>query len=58
LHFSSVQGHGPAGRLNLVHGSHPPPLDESRRGVDLVDIAVLLVPILLAIAAFALANLL
>jgi hypothetical protein len=40
-----------------VHGSHPPPLGEQRRGVDLLDVAVLLLPILLAIAAFALANL-
>jgi hypothetical protein len=40
-----------------VHGSHPPPTEDKPRAVDLVDVAMLVLPLLLAIAAFAVANL-
>jgi hypothetical protein len=58
-----MQGNTSLGRLLFVHGSHPqwprvpfgPP---ERRSVDLVDVALVVIPVLLVILAFVLANLL
>ena len=59
----SVQGIVPAGRLTGVHGSHPtrPPSWYDRpelRRVDLVDVALVGVPVLVVILAFLLASIL
>ena len=58
-----MQGGAPLGRLQFVHGSHPqwprvpfgPP---EHRSVDLVDVALVVIPVLVVILAFVLANLL
>jgi hypothetical protein len=57
LHFFVRKEVRPPGVYPPVHGSHPPPSHEQRRGVDLLDIALLLLPLVLAVATFALANL-
>ena len=55
-----MQGVGPLGRLRSVHGSHPPwprvPFRPPERKVDLVDIALIVVPVLVVIVAFLLAS--
>jgi len=58
-----MQGTTPLGCLPFVHGSHPqwprvpfgPP---ERRDLDLVDVALVVIPVLLVILVFVLANLL
>jgi hypothetical protein len=56
----SMQGIGALGRLLCVHGSHPPwprvPFRPPNRKVDLVDIALIVVPVLVMIFAFLLAS--
>ncbi len=56
---SSRQGIRPTGRLPFMHGSRPAPSDpRAGRGVDLLDVGLLALPVLLAVLAFVLANLL
>jgi len=58
-----TQGSGTLERLKSVHGSHPqwpripfgPP---QRQGVDLVDAALVVIPVLVVLLAFVLANVL
>ena len=57
---TTMQGMGPLGRLMRVHGSHPPwprvPFRPPERKVDLLDIALVVVPVLVVIVAFLLAS--
>jgi hypothetical protein len=48
------------GRHLFVHGSHPAHdyARSTRRGPDLLDVAVLVLPVLLALVAFVAANML
>ena len=53
-----VEGTGPLGRLPNVHGSKPAPAEfPTRRRPDLVDVGILLLPVVLAVLVFVLANL-
>lgn len=51
-----MQGTGLLGRLLYVHGSHPPwprlPIGPPERKPDLVDLALIVVPVLVVILAF------
>ena len=55
-----MQGIARLVRLLCVHGSHPPwpqvPLRPPDRRVDVVDIALIVVPVLVVILAFLLAS--
>ena len=54
-----VQGTRASGRLPIMHGSQQAPSDpRARRRVDPLDVALILLPVVLAILAFVLANLL
>jgi len=58
-----MQGSAVLGRLPFVHGSHPPwprvPFGPpERRRVDLLDVALVAVPVVVVIFTFLLANLL
>jgi hypothetical protein len=58
-----MQGSATVGRLPFVHGSHPPwpraPFGApERRDRDLVDSALVVIPVLVVILAFVLAQLL
>ena len=55
-----MQGNGPLVRLMYVHGSHPPwprvPFRPPERKVDLVDIALIVVPVLVVLLVFLLSS--
>ena len=55
--FLSMQGNGAIGRLPIMHGSRPAPSDPgAHHRVDLLDVGLLLLPVVVGMLAFVLAN--